>query len=689
MTNPTGGTATPYESLLRFLYTCPVGLISFADSGAIELINPKAVNLLAPALDVTEFSNVYDVFRPSWPGLESIVRNAPALSGHLVDEHQLSYHEHPIQRWLSVSAIRVGPNQNMLSISDVTASVETRLAADDIERFNQRVLNNLFSFVGVLLPDGTLTWANNAPLEAANIEADEVFGKKFWDCFWWNHSADVQAKLRDSIERAALGEAVRHDMLVRVADDQRMWIDFQVAPLRNSAGMITHLIPSGQDINDRKRAEHESAEALKKEQSVRERIELLERTATHLMAATTVEELADSILNDIRASLDLDIASLNIIQHGLVRRIASTSANRVGLDPDFLSDLNANLPAQAAIRENAVLIFNDFAEIGDRFPELTPFIRDLPVESIGVFPVRNRKGIAHAAIVVAAPTAHWFRDEGVVSLLRGIAGQTGQALDRARLFEEVLESREKEHAISLRLQEALLPDHIVEHPNLEMSAQYRAAGEFLAVGGDWYDTFSWPDGQIAVMVGDVVGHDLDASITMGRLRSAVAALAPLNQPSAAALIKILDDCVRGDIGTDFVTATCVIIDPSSGRVSYCNAGHPPPLVVECDGSTMWLDGAVTAPVSRFIKSERIDTTIDIAPESTLLLYSDGLVERRGESIQAGLDRLADAAISLRAEVPEKLTHDLIEEIVDGIEAVDDAILVAIRWHPGDAPVSGA
>ena len=103
--------------------------------------------------------------------------------------------------------------------------------------------------------DGTLIYANRAPVESAGIPASEVLGKKFWDCFWWSYSPDVQMQLRDACKRAAGGEIVRYDVPVRMAGDTRIWIDFQVAPLRDSQGRITHLIPSAMDIAVRRAAE--------------------------------------------------------------------------------------------------------------------------------------------------------------------------------------------------------------------------------------------------------------------------------------------------------------------------------------------------------------------------------------------------------------------------------------------------
>lgn len=119
----------------------------------------------------------------------------------------------------------------------------------------RRVLDSLYAFVGVLKPDGTLLTINRAPLDTSGITAAAVVGKKLWDTYWWNYSPEVQAQLRTAIERANAGQSMRYDVLVRTANDARMWIDFQLAPLRDDHGQITHLIPSAMDVTEQRQAE--------------------------------------------------------------------------------------------------------------------------------------------------------------------------------------------------------------------------------------------------------------------------------------------------------------------------------------------------------------------------------------------------------------------------------------------------
>ncbi len=127
-----------------------------------------------------------------------------------------------------------------------------------------KVLDNLFTFVGVLELDGTLTNANRAPLEAAGLRLDNVIGKKVWDTYWFAHDTQLQQQIQNDIKLCLEGEVVRHDIQVQMRDGQLMWLDFMLAPLRDTEGRITHLIPSANDISQR----HHSEEALQKSEEL-------------------------------------------------------------------------------------------------------------------------------------------------------------------------------------------------------------------------------------------------------------------------------------------------------------------------------------------------------------------------------------------------------------------------------------
>jgi serine phosphatase RsbU (regulator of sigma subunit) len=231
----------------------------------------------------------------------------------------------------------------------------------------------------------------------------------------------------------------------------------------------------------------------------------------------------------------------------------------------------------------------------------------------------------------------------------------------------------------------MLPDHLVQHPRLQIAARYQAAGDMLEVGGDWYDTFTWPTGHIGVIVGDIVGHNLESAAAMGRLRAATAAVAAHVPPDPAALLDAINHYASGPNGTDFATAVCVVIDPSNGHLAYASAGHPPALLVDASGTSHWLDQAQHPPLTTE-NEPHIGADRNLSDGCVLVLYSDGLIERRTDSLDNGLDLLAAtacAAIMSGRTDPGTLADHLLAALTSDSPTEDDIVLVCLRYRPTD------
>jgi len=277
-----------------------------------------------------------------------------------------------------------------------------------------------------------------------------------------------------------------------------------------------------------------------------------------------------------------------------------------------------------------------------------------------------------AAIVDPARPAFGPEDR---SFLDDVAQRVSMVLSAAHL-------RRAEHVIAITLQNALLPDEICWDAELEIEARYQAASDLLHVGGDWYDTFRWPDGHIGLMIGDVVGHNLESAAAMGRVRSAAAALAAISDASPGRLLETIDRFARGPNGTGYATAACVVVDPASGRLVYSSAGHPPAMVVAPDGTITRLDGARSTPLSTLEPAFRPEAEAQLEPGSVVVLYSDGLVERRSQHLGVGLARL-EAALAAHRHLP---TGRLVDRVITALgadsDSQDDDIAVAcFRWTP--------
>ena len=240
--------------------------------------------------------------------------------------------------------------------------------------------------------------------------------------------------------------------------------------------------------------------------------------------------------------------------------------------------------------------------------------------------------------------------------------------------------RQLEHQIAVTLQNALLPDNTRWHPAAAIEARYQAASDHLRVGGDWFDTFAWTD-CIGVMVGDVVGHSLESAAAMGRMRAAASALAAANPPSPAALSTALDRFARSSDGVDYSTAAIVIVDPTTGTLTYACAGHPPPLVITPDRRVIRLDRAQSPPLGALAPTARTEATLVLEPGSLVVLYTDGLIERRGESIDLGIERLEAALLDRFDEPTSNIVEGLIADLTADRTAEDDIAVAAFRFTP--------
>lgn len=584
-------------------------------------------------------------------------------------------------RWLESWGVpRFGPNGEFLghlgASADVTERVLAEQALADAEQFLRRVLDSLFTFVGVLDPEGTVLEANRAPLDAAGLSFDDVLGRKFWDCYWWNYDESVSTELRTAVAQAAAGESVRYDVPIRVAGDARMWIDFQIVPLRGADGTITHLIPSALDITDRIESARERSRLLVAERQRRRRAEILEEHAAELASASSPHEVSVITAEHIERHLDPSMALVDLARQGGVVEQVLGSAMRSGVTGSEIAVAD-ELPGPVAMTVNEAVRCNDRDEILARFPLLAEVVSSLDVQSLVALPLRAADRTPLGALVVAALDADVFH-AATLSLLHGVAEQTGLALERSLLHEELVTAHRREHEIAVRLQQALLPDRIVEHPSMSIAARYHAAGEQLEVGGDWYDTFQWPSGHVGLMVGDVVGHDLEAAAAMGRLRAAVAAVAPTLEPDPAIVLEALQRVARGADGTAFVTAVCAIVDPAAATLRIALAGHPPPLLVRGDEAG-WLQATPAPPLGSFDVEFGAPFEVALEPGDLVVLYSDGVVERRDAPIDDGLERLrARCAAWGDGSDVEALVEELTSAAAD-----DDNVAVVLRWSPAD------
>lgn len=247
--------------------------------------------------------------------------------------------------------------------------------------------------------------------------------------------------------------------------------------------------------------------------------------------------------------------------------------------------------------------------------------------------------------------------------------QLSVVLERARLADF-------ERAVAEELQRSLLgPPKFVE--GVGTASRYLPAVSALTVGGDWHDTMQLGGGRIGIAVGDVVGHGLPAASVMGQLRAALDACA-IRATNSAEAIESLHIFASNLPESESTTVAFAIVDPAHETVDYCSAGHPPPLCIDADGGARFLDEGQSWPLGLEFTAARRHAEASLPAGALLLLYSDGLIERRSESLDVGFERLRAAAVERHLLPLDRLCDELIEILLQGSDRRDDVVLLALR-----------
>ena len=259
-----------------------------------------------------------------------------------------------------------------------------------------------------------------------------------------------------------------------------------------------------------------------------------------------------------------------------------------------------------------------------------------------------------------------------LAILKGLAHRVGLSLDNARLHADA-------ERIAERLQRSLLSE-IPEIPGVAAAARYVPSSTAAQVGGDWYDLFELPGGRTAVIVGDVVGHDLRAAISMSQLRNMLRGIACDREEPPEAIIRRLDTATCALLPGTYTTCVYAVLyeDPADRgwRFDYTSAGHPPPLLITSRGEARYLEAGLGPPLGIDPDLKRTSASETIPADATVLLYTDGLIERRGEPLSHGLTRLRRHATTLADDSPDTLCTRLLESMVRDTE--DDVVLLATR-----------
>lgn len=289
------------------------------------------------------------------------------------------------------------------------------------------------------------------------------------------------------------------------------------------------------------------------------------------------------------------------------------------------------------------------------------------VRSYLAVPVMSRVGEVLGGLFFGSEQPGVFTDRSE-RIAVGIAAQAAAAIGSAMAYE-------REHRLALALQRSLLPHDVPTVPGLDIAVRYQAYGEGLEVGGDWYEVTTLRDGRVALSVGDAMGHDLGAAAAMTRVRHLLRAYAMDGHRPSEVLRK--SDALLSDVGyVHMITALHAQFNPVTGTMIAASAGHPPPLVVGPDGDSAFGPLVLGPPLGVDLQAVRPDRQVQVEHGSTVVLYTDGLVERRDVPLVEGMARLEAALDHAPVGSAEDVCDFLLEELAAGTQ--DDVALLVLN-----------
>ncbi|GGW95156.1 hypothetical protein GCM10010297_16110 [Streptomyces malachitofuscus] len=417
--------------------------------------------------------------------------------------------------------------------------------------------------------------------------------------------------------------------------------------------------------------------------SALERLSLLADTAAALTNAPNLQEGLERVGRILTQRLADWCAVDLFVDSAEVERVSLVHRSPPGREPTeyggrlpAVSD-TARGPLARALRGAGPLLLTGPPSPGEIASPLDAhylgLFRTLGMDSAVVAPLRARRQIIGALTLARRGPGEPFTEEHL-PLVHDLVRSLALGVDNARLHQETRD-------IAEQLQRSLLPV-LPEVENLRLDARYAASSATAQVGGDWYDSFVLPNGDMALVIGDVTGHNLDAAIAMSQLRSMLRGIAVDRQEPPEAVLRRLD-MANHSLHRE-ATATCIYALVKGGSqgpwwLVHSSAGHPPPLLVGADGRTRFLEDGSGLLLGVDPDMPRPASREAIPAHSTVLLYTDGLVERREEHLDDALERLRRHAAQLSREPLDVLCDELLIRL--GADSDDDIALLALRPTP--------
>ncbi|MEO3750953.1 SpoIIE family protein phosphatase [Streptomyces sp. B6B3] len=539
--------------------------------------------------------------------------------------------------------------------------------------------------LGVYLVDhqGRIVEVNPQAEELLGRPAADLLGQDAHDLLHRDQHGNTIPRAECLMMRGLLGErTARNDQgWFARGDGTPLPMSWLVAPCR---------FPDGEDgalvVFHRSSPDDEPAEWVERDPSTPltelERLTLLAETTTLLTSTLVIEEALRRLVQLLVprlgdwAVVDLideggEVWRTTVVGHeeGALARHADMEGPMPPVPPE------SPMPLSRALRGASATLVGPETYQGPPDSGITVIQQELfratGMHSAVITPIHGLREVLGALTLGRSQRAGAFGTTEL-SLLNDIARRAGLALDNARLYQ-------RQRRVAETMQRHLLPQ-LPRVPGVRMTARYLPAPQSSQVGGDWYDAFVLPNGPTALAIGDVVGHDLDAAAGMAQIRNMLRAYAwshETDSPSRA--VERLDQAMVQIVEASMATMVFGWIERVDGwwRLQWTNAGHPPPMLVGHDGQTQFLDAGHNVLLGTGITSPRSDAVITLPPLATLVLYTDGLIESPGHSLDEGLARLRRHGAAL-AHRPLDVFCDLLLDRVRPTDNEDDVAMLAVR-----------
>jgi PAS domain S-box-containing protein len=495
-------------------------------------------------------------------------------------------------------------------------------------------------------------------------------------------------------ERAPIWSASRQDLIERfpaMAEQSLRFAALAVLPLvaeGRAFGAVSFSFVEPRQLGDEDRAftgaivqqaanTLERARVFEAERRTRERLSFVavasQVLSEQLDVERTLERLADVSVRLLSDWCAIDIAQPDGTVENLV--IEHVDRSKAELAREFRrrypSDPEASRGVGRVIRTGEPELYervtDEILREASSSDEHLAMTRELGLASAMIVPLIVRGRALGAITFASADPERLFAPEDL-ELAQDLARRAALAMDTSALYH-------REHETALTLQRALLPGGLPEVEGVELAGRYLPAGVGLEVGGDWYDVIESTEGRLEVVIGDVAGRGVHAAAVMGRLAMALRAYVVEGRPVEDAVAG-LDRLMKQSDPSQMATLLELSLEPASGRVRYVRAGHPPGLVRMPDGEVAELAGEGSPPLGPLQEPRFVANETTLPTGSTLLLYTDGLIERRQLDLKVGVEWLKEA-FAAAPEGPESVV-DAIARAVDAEHLPDDVALLAVR-----------